>query len=304
MSFDNEPGWDGDDARLDPQIAERFQMLDRLAPPDTWAQATGRSNVVDFPTADPIVRPRSASVWVAAAAGLVAVAGLSYLALTGGGATSELQTDDAQDPAQTAEEAPGPNQVVTITADVDEGRADSSAAEGAGESAADDGSADGSAEDADGSGADDAGQTDGGAENGTTSTTTPTTPTTGSGPATTVDGADTTTTSTDISLIPDPGDKPVAFTGTITAVFTDCLSHRYLAEDGSIQDGTITCDGGSWIEVNGLRIRTSSGFTADDQAWNRHPSSAVPGQQATVRALSGRTGYSLECMTCSVEISG
>jgi hypothetical protein len=95
----------------------------------------------------------------------------------------------------------------------------------------------------------------------------------------------------------------LTFQGTVTEVFTDCQSHLGLDDQGKVVDlGPASCDGGSWIEIDGTRIRTSSGFVSSDQAYDRHPAGLRPGQQATVVAYKTASGLTLECVLCKVSI--
>lgn len=93
----------------------------------------------------------------------------------------------------------------------------------------------------------------------------------------------------------------VAISGTLTTNFTDCVSHQVLSESGEVnEDPALSCDGGSYIIVDGTEIRTSSGLSP--LHYDKH-TTAEPG--AVVRVLADATGtygLTLDCDSCGVTV--
>ncbi len=104
------------------------------------------------------------------------------------------------------------------------------------------------------------------------------------------------------------GSDKISIRGVVTEVFTDCSSRLVLNEAGEVvQGGPVTCDGGSYITVDGTRIFTSSGFTSADLAYDKHPVNLKPGQEVAVTAapIGGAGGpLGLACDTCRVRVIG
>lgn len=93
--------------------------------------------------------------------------------------------------------------------------------------------------------------------------------------------------------------------GVVTEVMTDCASHLVLGADGSVENaGAVTCDGGSFVIINGTRIYTSSGYVPAELAFDKHSSKLRPGMSATVIAAPITDGgpLGLRCDACSLQI--
>ena len=310
MTFDEET-----DA-TDPLVAERFQLLDQLAvpPAPTDGVRTLDANAMAA-TQSSNRRPTFA---LAAAAAVVVVAALSALAFTQRNSGQELvalesnQVDaGTADAAATASEPNG-----------DAGSGDSSASTDATDSRADDQEPLVVEDDADASTTTSIVEGESGSANGGVSTSAATTTppssdvdsTTGSSlpdvtettpvkttPTETVaTTAPPTTTSTTAPVTQDGSVTTIR--GLLTVVFTDCQSRLVLNDSGEVENvGPVSCDGGSYIVVDGNRIQTSAGFVASDAYWDRHPSNFQPGQTVVVTAFAHANGrLDLSCSQCSV----
>lgn len=97
----------------------------------------------------------------------------------------------------------------------------------------------------------------------------------------------------------------ITVSGTLTAVFNDCDS-LWALEDGEPrqQDVDISCDGGSWVRIGNTQIQTSSGFTLEELAYDRHNldgEELVPGIEVTAMAIDDGSGrLSLDCESCGL----
>ncbi len=113
--------------------------------------------------------------------------------------------------------------------------------------------------------------------------------------------------------LPPPTTEPVdsggsadttRISGLVTEVMVDCQSHQVLGDNGKVEDtGAVTCDGGSFIVVNGTRIFTSAGFTAAEFYWDKHNPKLRPGLNVSVVAAPIAGGpLGLACDECGVRI--
>jgi hypothetical protein len=297
-----------DDDLLDPLIAERFRLLEALRPP---TDLVGRNGGAARGPAIAPARPRRRAV-LAAAAAIVVVAAVSAAALlVRGDGTSGLETVDPADRPGPTDPADDRALLTVDPSSTTTGPGPTAAPEGTGrpgeqpepDGAGDDGS------DADGDGS----TTPGGAAAGSTGSTTPpsdppatsaTTRPPGSGGTTTANpppsapGVGSTTSSGGPG-----GDATVTVRGRVTEVFTDCQSHLVLNPQGKVVPrNPVSCDGGSWIEVDGTRVRTSSGFVASGRAFDRHDPGLRPGTMVAVTARSpaGNGPLTLDCPTCGI----
>ncbi len=269
------------DEPFDPEVAERFRQLERLDPPALDLRAAARPVSLAQRRSTGSGRGRALAV----AAALVVIGATSAAVyLSSGGRSSGVETieaatvdDTGADGGAEADDTPTTTLVVT-------GGQDGAAGESPSSDAA-----------------------SGGADGAGPSETTASTETTVATPPATEDTSSPTTASTVVSLIP-TDDTIRTIAGELTEVFTDCASHLVMAPGGQIRSiGEISCDGGSWIKVDGQMIRTSSGFTSSDQAYDRHVAGLQPGQQVTVVAIAagGRGTLSLDCPACGiVEVAG
>lgn len=305
----------------DPEIAERFSLFERLTPPpEPTVSLDGTApepelTLIGQPIAQPAEladagrwpsrRHRPALIAVAAAAAIIA--GVSVFAFAGGGSGPELVE---------AGPAAGDELPVSTTEPVEGSAAD--AASDADPAAGD--AADGGTEPITVEVPDDAEDGDG-AVTPTTATTVPSTSaddgaTPSSATDTTVEGGGTGETSGSVpdkdttvpdrptgSLIdPSKSGEVVTVAGLVSEVFQDCQSWLVLNENGEAEhrDG-VSCDGGSFIMVEGQRIQTTSGYVAADAAFNKHPSGLEPGEFVVVTAINGPYGgLTLDCDRCGV----
>ena len=105
------------------------------------------------------------------------------------------------------------------------------------------------------------------------------------------------------TTIDDGRGETVTIRGVVTEVFTDCQSRLVLNDDGEVvRVGPVSCDGGSHIVVDGIRIQTSSGFVPAEMYFDRHPRDLLPGTQVRVVAVRLSYGHSLDCDRCGVSI--
>jgi hypothetical protein len=105
-----------------------------------------------------------------------------------------------------------------------------------------------------------------------------------------------------VSLIPEK-ETVQTITGTATEVFTDCASHLALDDQGKVVSlSPVSCDGGSWVKIDGTMVRTSSGFVAAPQGYDKHPHGLQPGQRVRAVALKTARGLTLECPQCTITV--
>lgn len=309
---------DGDDD-LDPMLAERFRLLDRLTPPTEVRRMA--------PTEPPVIvldehRSRHQLLWVAAALAVIAAASIA-LVLDRGPSSGVDTTDPADGPTVTAERGADDDTVSSGRLEARDPDAPEAGLPGAPD-------ADGQSSPSPAASAGDGSErsTSTGPESSTSSrdtsdsstsatsaTTGPAGPTTvttrpaSSGAASTVASTPTTagtTTTTTASTTTKPDkdkdkDKRTVVKGLVTEVFTDCVSHLALENGEVVSRNPVSCDGGSWIIVDGRRIQTSSGMTAGG-GFDNHDPDLRPGQQATVNAVSpaGGGGLTLDCPGCHI----
>lgn len=329
MTFDDE--FDS----YDPVVAERFTLLDRATMPD-------RDGSPVSPVGAPVVgidvgryRP-----WrhLAAAAAVALVAGASVVAVAKRGEQQDVEASTGDNPSIAADQGPAPEggkdepKSLTVEVPGPEGQSsyaattggDAEDEAGAGDDPSDGGSADGADsttttiasnpdESDDGSRASGVERTTGSTEAPEPSTTDQSRPATTATPTTTVLATVRTTTTRDLVpgsswLNPPTPEKMITIRGQVTEVFTDCMSRLVLNEAGEVESiGPVSCDGGSYIIVNGTRIQTTSGFTAEDDSFGKHPESLRPGQTVKVSAVpTGANGQlmTLDCVLCGVQLSG
>lgn len=315
----------------DPEVAERFALLDRLVPPPV-PLAGGEPMVARTETGSP--RPSTVEVLpaspsspgrrrrpalLAAAAAVVVLVGVGAMALTGG--------DDGPGPGL-VEAGPAADGVGT---DGTDGATDRSV----GSTAAidDDGTAGGDGQ-ADGSSSEAITvEVPGDPEEDGDTAATESSSTTTIAPSSTATTSASTTASTDATdgdhdgggdpsdggapVIPkettvperptgsivDRGDgQLITISGIVTEVFRDCQSWMVLNEDGVAEPRSgVSCDGGSFIVVDGRRIQTSSGYVAAEMTFDKHPAELQPGTFVVVIAVNGPYGGpTLDCDRCGV----
>lgn len=329
---DREIGWDPSDH--DGIIAERFELLDRLTPPPVH-DITDHTPPQAASNAAPYAERRSPLfALLAAAAALLVVVGLSIGALQGGEEGVEaIDLDDAA-PADQPSVLDDAGRATGELSEAEDGRnvdSDGSAEGNSGqadETAEDESTPDGTVQDpADGDGDADGdadGDTDGpdqetgdsgtggSAEASSTTSNQPDSPdqptdetTATDSPTTTIPSTDTTSTDPENPDTTESGNGngPVTvIRGIATEVFTDCRSHLVLTEDGTVENvSPISCDGGSYIVVDGRRIQTSAGFVPTEDYFDKHPEDLMPGDSVMVQAREHDGGLlSLDCQPCSV----
>ena len=310
MTFDEEVD------PYDPIVADRFRLLDRVDPGDFGGPGRQPDRVPGGGETGP-----SRVRYLLAGAAVAAVVGLSALALARTGADRELEASaggDAQLETGSAAEpsVPGDDRQdngslrVEVPDDVGD-------AGGEDRSITDRSTADPPSETEVEIATDDRASASAVPTESTASTEAPTqtttaapakTTTTGGGPTTTTKAPPPTTTVDlpDKSSLAKPptGEKTVIVRGQVTEVFTDCRSRLILDAAGEVESvGPVSCDGGSYIVVDGTRIHTSSGFVAADDAYDKHIPTLRPGQTVTVTAIpTGATGgrLTLDCVLCGI----
>lgn len=330
MSFDGE-NYDSDDpfeSDYDPLVAEQFAVLDRLNVPDFGAGVSHTPAAVAFEAP----RPRFDPVYaLAVAAAFVVVAAASIFALR---PSTELDVDatdgdvvvedgtDSNNSAAVEDGGPGGE---SLTVEVSPSST-ASAVEGAP-----------SASDSTGPSEDEAGASSN-AEQATTTTTqnTPATESTSStgsattapadgadGSSTTIDALDpdsvfvTTTTkagsqtSLDVPVTSFPADgvdQMIVIRGILTELFTDCQARYVLGDGGGVEEiGPVSCDGGSYVVVDGKTIRTSAGYVPAGQYYDRHNPALRPGQRVVVSATAASqtsAALTLNCARCGISLGG
>ncbi|MEM7339032.1 MAG: hypothetical protein AAF467_10320 [Actinomycetota bacterium] len=298
---------DDDSDVHDPDLAARFSALDSLTPPDLTAIVAASAPVGPHPASGLAGRFRTSRPWLIG--GMAAVA---LLVVAGVAAVVVNQTND-QTVAAAPEGAASPT-VDPVESDADEtdeaDRAESAESAAAGTSIEPDETDDAApgtvslpeqsattttTEQAGNAGADSSG-TD--AEE--TTVPTPSLPPPES--TTTIDPLETTTSFRQI--FPGPDVETVTVAGLVTEVFHDCVSWLRLRDDDSGEitpAGALMCDGGSWVVIDGVRIRTSSGFVPLDLFYDKHPAELLPGMSAAAIAVDeGALGLTLRCNDCSI----
>ncbi len=295
------------DGDFDPMIADRFRVLDRITPPDVTRHPLAMAAPGRPVDSEPRGRRSGFLLAVAACLGALVLGIGALVAVNDGDGTDLVEqadevgdnpivADDADDTSDATVPLVVDGEVASTTrseSDDDETGPAESGADGVESGSASEGSSgdDGSGDQA---------------------------PTTAAGPDVVAPAADgdrpvaTFSTATTDVLPTSGGDGggeaagTVSLRGTVTEVFTDCVSRFVLTEAGEVvASGPISCDGGSYIIVDGTRVFTSSGFTSADLAFDKHPSTLKPGQQVSVTAT--RTGgaggpLTLDCDSCAVRI--
>lgn len=307
----------------DPEVAERFALLDQLVPPpapmvDGWSSAarTGvgsplPSTLEALPAPPPSLDRWRRPALLAAAAAVAVLAGVGAMALAGGDdgpgsglveagpAAGDDGSAEATDPSIDRTAATDDQGTIGQAGQPDDPSSEAITVEVPGE--ADDDGADGtsttttapsttattsgstaSTTASGGDGGDDGDPTDGGAPVIPKGTTVPERPT---------------------GSIVDRGDgEMITVAGIVSEVFRDCQSWLVLNEDGEAEHrGGVSCDGGSYIIVDGNRIQTSSGYVAAGMAFDKHPADLQPGKFVVVTAVDGPYGgLTLDCDRCGV----
>ncbi len=306
----------------DPEIAERFTVLDRLTPPAvpmaggaplparTETGSTLPSTVEVLPTPAVGAGRWRRTALLGAAAAVVVVAGFAVFASGGGDGDPGPGLVEAGPAAGSddVDETIDASVVASADDDDDEGGG-SDGSEGSSSEAI---TVEVPDEDDATDGSDDVAVPTTTSSVPSTTATSETTATT----ATTTGGDDGDTGGSD-ELIPkyptvperptgsivNPGDgQLVTVTGIVDEVFSDCEAWLVLNENGEAEHrGGVSCDGGSFIVVGGNRIQTSSGYVSAEMAFDKHPAALQPGKFATVTAVKGPYGgLTLDCDRCGV----
>lgn len=312
MTFDEEA------ESYDPVIAEKFEMIHRLPVPKV--EELYRQPAEPLPRIVPQPTYERRLYVMAAAAAVVVIAGISFLALGGLGSNPNVAATDGD----RAEHDDGDgNDENGLAPDRDQSGEDNGSLTvevPSPDSADGSGNVDGSAvattttvesgEPTESEGGtvvppQAGGPTTTGGETdqtttvtGTPATTTPETTT--SQPTTTTPPEDSTT----LFSFRVTEERTTTIRGIVTEVFTDCQSRLILTEDDEVESvGPVSCDGGSYIIVNNNRIQTSSGYVAENDAYDRHMKTLQPGQSVVVKAMpQGRGLLTLSCVQCGISI--
>ena len=333
---------DRHDGDYDPMIADRFRVLDRVTPPNVGGRTVVMAAPGGANGSDPSGRRSGFLVAVAASVAVLVVGFVAVVAATGGVGGGGRLTEEAGDAGDVPVVADGASDTtVALLVEGDSVVGSTTRSEAGGEESdsvegdSGDGGTDNDRSSSDGSTASgSAGSGDGASKSGASGSGTSTppngstesdsgsggdgpAPTVADGPAIVMPAADgdrpivTFSTATTDKLPTTGGGSGdaaagiVSLSGTVTEVFTDCVSRLLLTETGQVvQGGPVSCDGGSYIVVNGTRVFTASGFTSADLAFDKHPSNLKPGQEVSVTASRiGTSGpLTLACDTCRVRI--
>ena len=314
MTFDEEVD------PYDPIVADRFRLLDRVDPGEFGGPGRPPGRVPSGGETGP-----SRVRYLLAGATVAAVVGLSAVALARAGTDGELEASadgDVQIESESTTEPPvagddrednGSLRVEVPDDGVDDGGEDRSTADRSTEDRPSDTETETETETEVAT----ADRAPGSAVT-TVSTEAPPQTTTAAPAKTTIGGAATSTTkappqttTVDLSdksslLKPPTGEKTVIVRGQVNEVFTDCRSRLILNAAGEVESvGPVSCDGGSYIVVEGTKIHTSSGFVAADDAYDKHIPTLRPGQTVTVTAIpTGATGgrLTLDCVSCGITL--
>lgn len=108
-------------------------------------------------------------------------------------------------------------------------------------------------------------------------------------------------------LNPPTAEKMISVRGTVMEVFTDCQSRLILNDLNEVESiGPVSCDGGSYIVVEGTRIMTASGYMMSEaDMYGKHLSTLRPGQQVTVTAVPTASAggmLTLNCVLCQIKL--
>lgn len=331
MTFDGENfgtddlGDDGFGSDYDPVIAEQFALLDRLRVPDYGA----RTDMAPAPAPRVLPRPQFDPTYaLAVAAAFLMIAAASYFALR---PTTDLgldATDNGElngDPTnQSAAVQDGDASSGELTVEVTPSSTASSPADAA------------AGEQTSSEGEGDSGNTTGDTTTTTTapvesdttvaapgaaSSTTETTSQSDDSPVTSIDKESVLSTPTtkpgvtdpslDVPVTSFPADGPdqmIVIRGMLTELFTDCQAHYVLGSGGGVElRDAISCDGGSYVVVDGKTIQTSAGFSPAGQYYDRHDPALRPGQQVVVSATAASqtsAALTLNCRQCGIALGG
>ncbi len=89
--------------------------------------------------------------------------------------------------------------------------------------------------------------------------------------------------------------------GQVNEVFEDC-SRRRVFKDGEIVDKQdISCDGGSYLIVEGVQVYTSSGYTSAESYFEYDISNIDPGDMLQVTYDRGEFRNTINCGQCNIE---
>lgn len=321
MTFEQDYDPTSDDGfdSFDPLIAERFEVLNAIRVPSHGERAQPHHAVAPPPPTG--YRP---FVALAAAAALFVVVGVSFLAMrpttdqdvtASNGADAEvdgdrLQDKDGQDKEELTVKVPESS---TTTQDAGQAEGERSTSE----TGADGTEEAGPGEEAGSPGAGQSEPTDPSAVTTTTQqqgatttkapaneTTTPTTSRPPKEPLPPVSAPPPVPTTEH----PDFDERIITLRGIVEEVFTDCESKLILDENGNVaQGGPVSCDGGSYVVIDGRRIQTSAGYVAADQYYNRHNARLRPGQSVLVFAVPSywsQDSLTLDCGQCGISLGG
>jgi hypothetical protein len=88
--------------------------------------------------------------------------------------------------------------------------------------------------------------------------------------------------------------------GVVQEVFEDCARYRVLEGGAVVERNNITCDGGSFIVVDDVRIQTSSGFVPVEESYVTEISDITPGDTLKVSYIAGEFTNSINCEECGI----
>ena len=80
------------------------------------------------------------------------------------------------------------------------------------------------------------------------------------------------------------GQKTIS--GVVEEVFEDCSRWRVFEDGKVVEKDQISCDGGSFIVVDGVKIKTSAGFTTPENYFVYEIDDLTPGDESTVTYIT------------------
>lgn len=100
----------------------------------------------------------------------------------------------------------------------------------------------------------------------------------------------------------DPG-VVKAVSGQVTEVFEDCSRHLILEDGVVIESDEVSCDGGSYIVIDGIIVYTASGFVPENESYSTDLEGLAPGDYAEVTYITTAYSNQINCDECGLEKS-
>lgn len=96
----------------------------------------------------------------------------------------------------------------------------------------------------------------------------------------------------------DPETKTIE--GVLNEVFEDCASYRVFENGEVVEKDQISCDGGSFVVINDVKVQTSAGYVPADQYYIKDISGLAPGDTVQAIYVEEEFGNTLNCDTCDI----